>query len=106
MIYSAFAFESENRGTNAIQEIAIVTHHDDAAAESDERFLEQAQRSEIKIVRRFVEHQNVATAFEDFSKQHPAPFAAADLRYLRVNTFRAEKKWPQIDAQADRPFAE
>src|SRR5439155_13559549 len=99
--HAAFAFESENRGTNAIQKIAIVTHHDDAAAESDERFLEQAQRSEIKIVRRFVEHQNVATAFEDFSKQHPAPFAAAELRYLRVNTFLAEKKSPQIGAQGD-----
>ena len=41
--HAAVAFESENRGTrNAIQEIAIMTHHDDAAAEGDERFLEQA----------------------------------------------------------------
>src|SRR5205807_9586295 len=84
---------------------AIVTHDDDAAAESDERFLEQAQRSEIEIVRRFVEHQNVATAFQDFGQQHPAAFAAAELRYLRVNTFLAEKKSPQISAQGDALLA-
>src|SRR5438034_5129407 len=83
-----------------------MTHHDDASAEGDERFLEQAQRSEIEIVRRFVEHQNVATALQDFSKQHPAPFAAAQLRYLRVDAFLAEKKSPQISAQRDALFAE
>src|SRR5204863_3316114 len=88
----ALAFESQNRGTNAIQEIAIMTHHDDAAAEGDERFLEQAQRAEIEIVRRFVEHQNVAAALQDFSEQHPAAFAAAELRNLRVDAVFAEKK--------------
>ena len=60
-----------------------MTDHDNAAAKSDERFLEQAQRSEIEIVRRFVEHQNVAAALQDFSEQHPAPFATAELRNLR-----------------------
>src|SRR5205809_6281773 len=104
--HAAFAFESENRGTNAIQKIAIMTHHDDAAAESDERFLEQAQRSEIEIVRRFVEHQNVPAALQDFSEQHPAPFAAAELRNLRVDALFAEKKSPQISAQRDALLAE
>src|SRR5438046_7946721 len=83
-----------------------MTHHDDAAAEGDERFLEQAQCSEIEIVRRFVEHQDVAAALQDFSEQHPAPFSTAELRYLRVNTFLAEKKSPQISAQRDALFAE
>src|SRR5204863_6979448 len=106
MDHAAFAFEREDRGANTIQKIAIMTDHDDAAAEGDERFLEQAQCSEIKIVRRFVEHQNVAAALQDFSKQHPAPFAAAELRYLRVNTFLAEKKSPQISAQGDALYAE
>src|SRR5206468_12959836 len=40
------------------------------------------------------------------SKQHPAPFAAAELRYLRVNTFLAEKKSPKISAQRDALLAE
>src|SRR6266446_7875532 len=83
-----------------------MTHHDDATAEGDERFLEQAQRSEIEIVRRFVEHQNVATALQDFSEQHPAPFAAAELRNLCVDAFFAEKKSPQISAQRDALLAE
>src|SRR2546430_8637187 len=102
----ALAFESENRGTNAIQKIAIMPHHDAAAAEGDERFLEQAQRSEIEIVRRLVEHQNVAAALQDFSEQHPAPFAAAELRNLRVDALFAEKKTPQIRTQRDALFAE
>src|SRR5437762_13218234 len=103
---ATFAFESENRGAHAIQEIAIVTDHDDAAAEGDERFLEQAQCSEIEIVRRFVEHQNVAAALQDFSQQHPAAFAAAELRDLGVDAVFAKKKSPQIRAQRDALFAE
>src|SRR5436189_6155655 len=104
--HAALAFESENRGTNAIQKIAIMTHYDDAAAEGHERFLEQAQRSEIEIVRRFVEHQNVAASLQDFSEEHPAPFAAAELRNPRVDALFAEKKSPQISAQRDALLAE
>src|SRR5207248_4082067 len=89
--HAALAFESENRGANAIQKIAIVTDHDDAAAEGDERFLEQAQGAQIEIVRRFVEHQNVAAALQDFCEQHPAPFAATKLRNLRVDAVFAEE---------------
>src|SRR5213076_2287519 len=100
------ALESEHRGANAIQEITIVTDHDDAAAEGDESFLEQAQRSEIEIVRRFVEHQNVAAALQDFCEQHPAAFAAAELRNLRVDAVFAEKKSAQISAQGDALLAE
>src|SRR5947208_17060297 len=103
---AAVAFESENRGANAIQEIAIVTDHDDAAAEGDERFLEQAQRSEIEIVRRFVEHQHVAAALQDFCEQHPAAFATAQLRDFRVDAVFAEKKSSQISAQRNALFAE
>src|SRR5213076_486174 len=100
------ALESEHRGANAVQEIAIVTDHDDAAAEGHERFLEQAQRSEIEIVRRFVEHQNVAASLQDFSEEHPAPFAAAELRNPRVDALFAEKKSPQISPQRDPLLAE
>src|SRR5437762_6482522 len=83
-----------------------MTHHDDATAAVHERFLEQAQRSEIEIVRRFVEHQNVAASLQDFSEEHPAPFAAAELRNLRVDALFAEKKAPQISAQRDALLAE
>src|SRR4029077_7070048 len=104
--HAALAFKSENRGTNAIQKIAIMAHHDDAAAESDERFLEQAQGSGAKTVGRFVGHENVAASLQDFSEQHPAPFAAAELRNLRVDALFAEKKSPQISAQRDALLAE
>src|SRR5690349_24783999 len=83
-----------------------MTHDDDAAAEGDERFLEQAQRSEIEIVRRFVEHQNVAAALQDFSEQYPASFAAAELRNLCVDAVFAEKKSSQISTQRDALLAE
>src|SRR6266550_7548698 len=83
-----------------------MTHYDDAAAEGHERFLEQAQCSEIEIVRRFVEHQNVAASLQDFSEKHPAAFAAAELRNPRVDALFAEKKSPQISAQGDALLAE
>src|SRR5204863_9812797 len=59
-----------------------------------------------EIVRRFVEHQNVAASLQDFSEQHPAPFAAAELRDLGVDAVFAEKKSPQISAQGDALLAE
>src|SRR6267154_4190218 len=83
-----------------------MAHHNDAAAEGDKRFLEQAQRAEIEIVCRFVEHQDVAAALQDFSEQHPATFAAAELRNLRVDALFAEKKPSQISAQRDALVAE
>src|SRR6184192_2646832 len=103
---TAFAFEGENRGANTIQEIAVVTDHDDAAAKGDERFLEQAQRSEIEIVGRFVEHQHVAAALQNFGEQHPAAFAAAELRNFGVDALFAEKKSPKISSQRDALLAE
>src|SRR5438270_12142738 len=83
-----------------------MAHDDDAAAEGDERFLEQAQRAEIEIVGRFVEHQDVAATLQDFSEQHPAPFAAAELRNPGVDALFAEKKSPNIRAQRDALLAE
>ena len=77
-----------------------MTDHDDTAAKGDECFLEQAQGSEIEIVRRFVEHQDVAAALQDFREQHPAAFAAAELRDLGVDALFAEKESPEISAQA------
>src|SRR5205814_9793929 len=58
------------------------------------------------MVRRFVEHQNVAAALQDFSEQHPASFTAAELRNLRVDALFTEKKSPQISAQRDALLAE
>src|SRR5205085_9605271 len=86
--------------------IAIGTDHNDAAAEGDERFLEQAQRSEIEIVGRFVEHQHVAAALQNFGEQHPAAFAAAELRNFGVDALFAEKKSPKISSQRDALLAE
>src|SRR5207248_1020998 len=103
--HPAVSLEGENGGADAIQEIAIVTDHDDAAAEGDERFLEQAQRSEIEIVGRFVEHQHVAAALQNFGQQHPTPFATAELRNPGVDALFAEKKSPQISAQGDALLA-
>src|SRR5205085_12328745 len=71
-----------------------------------ERFLEQAQCSKIEIVGRFVEHQNVAAALQNFGEQHPAAFAAAELRNPGVDAVFAEKKSPQICAQGDALLAE
>src|SRR5205823_12663532 len=52
------------------------------------------------------EHQNVAASLQDFSEQHPAPFAAAELRNLRVDALFAEKKPSQISAQRNALLSE
>ena len=78
-----------------------MTDHDDASAEGDERFFEKPQRAEIEVVRRLVEHQNIAAALQDLGQQHAAPFSAAQLRDAGVDSIFAEQKTPQITAQRD-----
>ena len=102
----AVAFEGEDVGADAVQEIAVVADDDDAAFEGEERFLEQAQRGEIEVVRRFVEDEDVAAALQDFREDHAAAFAAAELRDLGVDAVVGEKKPPQVGAQRDVLFAE
>src|SRR5205807_6590591 len=97
----ALAFESKDRRANAIKKITIVAHHDHAAAEGDERFFEQAQRTEIEIVRRLVEDENIAAALEDFREQHATSFATAELIDFRVDAFLREKETSKISAQRD-----
>src|SRR3989442_5031425 len=60
----------------------------------------------MAMVGRFVEHQNVAAALQDFTKQLPDRFAAAELRILWVDALFAEKKSSQISAQRDALLAE
>ena len=56
-------------GADAIEKIAVVADHDDAAVEVEQRFLEQAQRGEIEVVGRLVEDEDVAAALEDFRER-------------------------------------
>jgi len=71
----AVAFKRQNVGADAIQKIAVVADNEGDAGESDERFFEHAQGWQIQIVRRFVENQKVAAAFQNAREQETAAFA-------------------------------
>jgi len=59
----AVAFERQHVGADAVQEIAVVAHHQHGAGERDQRLLQHAQRRQIQIVRWFVENEEVCRRF-------------------------------------------
>jgi hypothetical protein len=72
-----FTLEREDARADAVQEVAVVAHHQHAAGEGDQRLLQHAQRGQVEVVGRLVEDQEVAAALEHLGQQQPAAFAAA-----------------------------
>ena len=59
IVYHTIAFENQKMIHHLVHEIAIVTHHNDASTEVCQILFEQLERSNVKIVRRFVKDKEV-----------------------------------------------
>ena len=88
--HHAVALEGEDVRADAIQKIAVVADHDDAAFERDQGFFQQAKRGEIEVVRGLVENDDVPAALEDFREHDAAALAAAEVLDLRVDAVFGE----------------
>ena len=53
------SFKGENMGSDSVEEPAIMADHHDTADEVQDRLFQRTQGINIKIVRRFVEQQQV-----------------------------------------------
>mmetsp|Transcript_50124 Transcript_50124/g.162001 ORF Transcript_50124/g.162001 Transcript_50124/m.162001 type:complete len:302 (-) Transcript_50124:1304-2209(-) len=64
---------------DAVEEEAVVAHHEDAARKVEQRLLQAAHRVDVKVVGRFVEQQHVAARLEHLGKLHAVALAARQL---------------------------
>ena len=102
----AVALKRQDVGADAVQEIAVVAHHQHHAGERDQRLLQHAQRRQVEIVRRLVEDEEVAAVFQDAREQQPAALAAAQVFHLRRDAVVGEQKPLEIGAQRNLAVAE
>ena len=63
-----------------------------APSKRDQRFLETAQRREVEVVGRLVEHEHVAAGAQELGEQHAVPLAARELRDPRALRRGGEKE--------------
>src|SRR6185436_12561142 len=67
----AVALERQDRGRDPIEEPAVVRDDQRAAGEVDEALLERAERRQVEIVGRLVEHQQVAAPAQEARELDP-----------------------------------
>src|SRR3954453_18157464 len=91
---------------DAVEEPAVVSDHDRAACEVQQRVLERAQRVHVEIVRRLVEEQHVAAALQHLREVHAVALTARELadRLLLVAASEVEPR--RVLARVDLLLAE
>lgn len=97
----AVAFEGEDMGADAVQEVAIVTDDDQGALKGDEGFLKHAEGRQIEVVCGFIQKEDVSAAFEDFGEEHPAPFSPTELGDGLGDAILREEEATEVAAQGD-----
>src|SRR6185436_3416534 len=74
--YAPVSFEAKDALNNPVEEISVVTYHNQAASEGVEILFKPNKRLNVEIIRRLVQHQQVGRAHQH-SKQVQAPLLAA-----------------------------
>src|ERR1700693_4880707 len=97
----AIALKGEDGSTDSVQKVPIVADDDDRSAKSDKRLLKETGRTEVKIVGRLIEQEDVATVLQDFRKDQPAAFPSTQQLYFRIDPFFAEQESPEICPQGN-----
>src|SRR4029077_13657069 len=64
----AIALEGQHVRGDAVEEPAIVADDDAATREREQRVLERAQRVDVEVVRRLVEHEDVAAGAQELGE--------------------------------------
>ena len=85
---------------HAVEEFAVVRHHDHRAVVLHNGVLEDVLRAHVHVVRRLVQHQQVARFEHHAGHRQTRPLAAREDLDLLVDVLAAEQERPQNVAQA------
>ena len=97
----AGAVHVEHVGRDAVQEPAVVGHHEGRAGEHHQGLLERAQRREVEVVGGLVERDEVPALEQELREHHAPALAAREGRERRVPHARVEAELVQEALDAD-----
>ena len=86
------SLEDEQVVNDLVHEITVVAHHDDAAWEVLQVFLQDLQRLDVEVVGGFVEDKEIGVAHQHRTEIEFAAFASAELIHIVVLLFGREEK--------------
>ena len=88
----AVSFEGQDVRREPIEEPAIVADDHGTTREIVETFFQRAERIDIEVVGRFVEHQEVSSRLQDLGQVDAVPFTAGELadEFLLIRAFEIE----------------
>src|SRR5882672_6902056 len=95
---SVVALKSEYVRADAVQEIPVVADDAHNTGERDQRLLQHTQRRQVEVVRRFVEDEEVAAAFQDPREQQTAALAAGKFPDQSGDAVVGEEKALEVGA--------
>src|ERR1700741_1869895 len=82
-----------------------MAHDNHATIEGDEGLFQQSKGTQIEVVCRLIQHENIASALENLRQQHSAAFAATEKLNFRVDSVFRKKETSQISSQGDALIA-
>ena len=74
----AVSLESEDVGSDSVEEPTIMAYHDGASSEVEERFLKCSERVYVEIVRWLVEKDNVSTCAKHLRHMYTIAFSSRE----------------------------
>ncbi len=75
----------EHPRRDPVQDVAIVTDDDQAAAEGGQPLLEPDDGAEVQMVGRFIQDEQVGLGDEDLGERHPLGLAARERLHRRID---------------------
>ena len=88
----AIALHHKQMVHHLVHEVAVVAHHNHAAAEVLQILLQHLQGDDVKVVGRFVENQEVGRTHQDGAKVEPSLLPATELIDVRILLVRREEE--------------
>ncbi|KMS64631.1 hypothetical protein BVRB_018280, partial [Beta vulgaris subsp. vulgaris] len=100
------AFAGEDVGADAVQEPAVMADDHGRAGELQQRFFQRAQRFDVQVVGRFVQHQHVAALGQRLGQVQAAAFAAGQRADQLLLVVALEVEAAQIGAAGHDELAD
>ena len=101
----AIAFKGQNMRCNAVEKPSVMAYHHRAAGKVFQPFFQRAQCLNIQIIGRFIEQQEVGTAFQHFRQMHAIAFTTRQEPHFFLLVAATEIESPDIGARIHFPLA-
>ena len=92
VLYLSVALEHQQMINHLVHEISVVAHYNNTSGEVGKIFLQYLKCHDVKVVGRFVEHEEVGILHEHCTQIQFAPFTTAQLIYIIMLLFGGKEE--------------